>query len=1235
MKILVIEDNLDQRNIMSHVMTNHDARWEVDCVVSGEKGLRRLQEEPYELVLLDYGLPQKNGLEVLQGIQRLSSPPPVVMVTGYGDEQVAVEAMKAGAYDYVIKDDEYWRRLPMVAQRAIEAHQLALENKRMERALQESEERLRKMVDGTQALLINVNHRGQITYVNEAAAKTLEHSPDELIGAFYLRFVHPDDRARVHNTYRKQTENKASSTSLEFRLVSATGETRWVNFLAHPLLENGQVVEQAGVALDITRRKRAKQALRESEKRYRSLFENSPLSLWVEDFSAVKVYIDDLRASGIEDFRSYFENHPESVAHCVRLVSIIDVNQATLDLFEAESRAQFLHDLDVIFIEETMPAFREELIAIAEGQKQFQVETVNQTLTGDLLHLIMKWQVAPGHENSFSRVQISFIDITERKCAEDALREAELCYRTVADFTYDWEIWEAPDGSLQYVSPSCQRVTGYPAERFINDPSLIKRIIIPADRDLWSRHRQEMDETTLPQEIQFRIRRQDGEIIWIEHACRPVEDEEGNYLGQRCSNRDITERKQAEEELKQLATALEMAPDDIAITDMEGTITYANSAFVRLHKLDSQEEAIGTNAFDWFLYPDKAIAAMHETIEKGSITHREFIMLTKHGDQFPIEISATTLKDEKGELKGFAAVSRDITERKRAKKALQRHDAILEAVSFAAERFLETSSWEKHVQDVLRRLRQTTNASRVCILQNQTAEDGTLLTSLRYEWRAPNIPSQMDNPILQALSFRDEGLTRWEDTLSQGQVIHGPTRAFPESERAILSNLDILSIVIVPIFAGTTWWGSICFEECQAEREWTMTEQDALRTAGRALGAAIKNEQVENRIHRRNRTLYQAGQEIVSSLNTEQVIVSSLEGVRKLLQAKAGSLWLIDARSGDLVCEEAVGLNGQTVKGWRLEPGQGIAGWVFDQQEGLVIPNTQDDPRHYEGVTNAIDWDVRSLLAAPLQVKGEPMGVIEVVDERPNYFNDDELNLLESLTAMIAIALENARLYNQTQRQAEDNALLLREVNHRVKNNLLAIEGMLHIEQRYMKQSQGQRRYKILLNDLINRIKGLSAVHQLLSASKWASLPLSRLLYKITSTALQTLPPDRDVQINISTTTAVKVSAQQAQNLTIIINELTTNVAKHATRPGETTHFTINADLQPDDEIIHLEFRDDGPGFPQDALHSEYQSTGLYLIRSTVRRNLHGELALHNDNGAVVTVRFAKAADGEEAAILG
>jgi len=142
----------------------------------------------------------------------------------------------------------------------------------------------------------------------------------------------------------------------------------------------------------------------------------------------------------------------------------------------------------------------------------------------------------------------SHLDITERKQAESALKESEQRFRTIADYTYDWEYWIGPDGRLIYVSPSCERVTGYAPEEFTNQPPLMQEIIHPEDAAMVEKCEREADESDAPHLIDFRIITKLGEVRWLNHICRPVYDADRRFLGKRGSNRDITVQKRLQKE---------------------------------------------------------------------------------------------------------------------------------------------------------------------------------------------------------------------------------------------------------------------------------------------------------------------------------------------------------------------------------------------------------------------------------------------------------------------------------------------------------------------------------------------------------------------------------------------------------------------------------------------------------------------------------------------------------------
>jgi diguanylate cyclase (GGDEF)-like protein len=175
------------------------------------------------------------------------------------------------------------------------------------------------------------------------------------------------------------------------------------------------------VIRDITESKRTEREIKESRERYRSLFEHSPIPIWEEDFSGVRAHLDRLRASGIRDFRKYFEDHPEEVDRCTALVKVLDISQESLEFFKARSKEEILSNLPLIFDKESFDVVREEMTALAEGNYRFESEIPARTLTGDKRVLALRLSASPGFEESLARVLVSFIDITERKQMEEVI----------------------------------------------------------------------------------------------------------------------------------------------------------------------------------------------------------------------------------------------------------------------------------------------------------------------------------------------------------------------------------------------------------------------------------------------------------------------------------------------------------------------------------------------------------------------------------------------------------------------------------------------------------------------------------------------------------------------------------------------------------------------------------------------------------------------------------------------
>jgi PAS domain S-box-containing protein len=374
--------------------------------------------------------------------------------------------------------------------------------------------------------------------------------------------------------------------------------------------------------------------------------------------------------------------------------------------------------------------------------------------------------------------------------------------------------------------------------------------------------------------------------------------------------------------------------------------------------------------------------------------------------------------------------------------------------------------------------------------------------------------------------------------------------------------------------------------------------------------------------------LHKIDQAIISAQSPEKIARAALKRIRQLMPCSWASVVEFDPNT-DTIKVLATRVDHQTkLKTGFLTPLESFTQADLTAPSPTIFHDLAARPELSPIQRMLYLEGVRTLLNAPLSVQGQFTGALLLGADQAEAFTEDHIDIATEVATSLALTIQQARLHEQTQQDATTKASLLQEVNHRVKNNLTAIIGLLLAEQRYT-PSDGLIYVEAITERLTHRIQGMVTVHEMLSASEWRPLPLSDLATEVIHTTLRALA-SHDIAVEISHQ-PVKVDHKQASSLALILHELVSNTVKYAICPAEVEdtippyRARITVEIASNDENITLIYQDNGPGYPADVLQMTRHDVGLYLIQRLVKKNLRGTLALSNtanDEGAITEIHF-------------
>jgi len=751
--------------------------------------------------------------------------------------------------------------------------------------------------------------------------------------------------------------------------------------LEHSLELTSQELLEANTELssrntDLEMRVEARTAeLSSSEARFRELFEHAPVSIWEEDFSALRQYIDDLRATGIVDFSAYFDAHPEAVAESAARVKIVDVNLATLEMYQAESKTQLLADLSKVLGPESLIPFKEELLALARGKTHFENENTNYTLRGERRAVFMRLTVAPGYAETWSKVFVGISDITERRQAEAALAVERDLLQALMDNIPDTIYFKDTASRFTRINRAQVSVLGVAAQEAAIGKSDLDFQDSELARSFYEEEQRIIDSgEPLINRIEFNPT-PDGQPRWFSATKVPIKDPNGRVIGIVGVSRDITERKQVEDTLAAerdlLQALMDNIPDLIYFKDTSSRFTRINRAEAKLLGVETPEQAIGKTDLD-FQDPDLAQSFYEEEqrlVETGeALINRIEFNPTPDGQPRWFSTTKVPIKDEAGSVISIVGITHDITERKQIEEALRQSEERFRLMAWATQDAvwdwdLQTNQiwWGEGLQKIFHYSSNTTPTNP--------------------EWRLDHIHPEDKAKVNRVIDQALEGGMEFWSKEYRFQRIDG-------------TYTDIM------------------------DRGYII--RDDAGKAYRMIGAMMditERKQAEETINHQNKmlsSLHQITLDLLRYREIDQLLNALIELSAKFLDAPYAEIMLVE---GEMLVVKAATQSQPRSIGERVRRDGALLSWqAFDTHAPAVLSDYANWPNRQAIYDN---FPLHAVADFPILNDDRCLGVLSLGRHEPDYeFNLDQIQFGRLFANLTALVLNNAQLREALREQS-------------------------------------------------------------------------------------------------------------------------------------------------------------------------------------------------------------------------
>lgn len=960
-------------------------------------------------------------------------------------------------------------------------------------------------IDMTLEKQVESLYNGVLVECNDVCARSYGASKAEEVIGKKLTELFGTTPGSLDEFYRTFIENGYRTMDAEGKEVLADGTNRYYLNNGYGVIENGKLLRIWGTFRDITDRKMAEEALKQSEEKFRSIIEQSSDGILLIDEEGI-----------ISEWNKSME----------KLTGIPGIEAEGNPIWEL----QYITSVEPNDDRRPMEDFKLQMVKYFNGMENGQEQHVGEQkiITIDGETKFIQYSAFPIATEKGRMICGITRDITEHKKAEESLRKSEDRYRRISELISDfvYSIRVEPDGSQvpEWSTETLTRIIGIEYTELLKQGGW-QKVIHPEDLHIVTQRAQNLAKGN-SDICEYRVIAKDGAVHWVRDHGYPIWDEkEGRVVNIYGATEDITERKQAEEQLKVLSSAVEQSANSIAILDRKGIVEYVNSKFLESGQFE-KEKLIGKH---WGTFVSSrssirdSIHQIRETVlENGNAWKGEVWELLKNGDPIWKNSTLFPIKDEKGEIQHSVYISEDITEKKKAQQALlESQERLLTAQHIANLGFwewdLKTSElyWSDEAFRIMGYEPQEFKPTYDDFLDLIYPEDKDAFvetvdkvmmgkSELEIDHRLKLVNGRVIFISSHGELLRDERGTpqRMMGTMidiTKRKMAEETVRVSEEKYRTLFNTSPEAIVLfdmdgkildcnraaeniagmakeqmvnrfffdigifeekplpkIVEIFQGFFKTDEYKpFENhisIAGKQRWIEAYPSLLKKDNKPYALQIivrditERKSAEEEIKKRNEELYTLNtisSTINQTLELKEVLSEALEETISVLNVEGGLIYLAEKSKGNFSPAIYYGYSQKAIESISgFSIGEGISGQAAQLGVPLFVPNLAEDAKHISSAFLKDGWD--SMVSVPLKSKDEIVGVMTVSSKEKNKFKPEDIGLLRSIGNQIGVAIENARLYGMSQAELAERRRIERKISQQNKFLKSVLESLTH-----------------------------------------------------------------------------------------------------------------------------------------------------------------------------------------------